>query len=162
MTDHGSALLVLSSSPRPRPLGNTIQPLSSKINQFKKRDKLLSVVSVAASHTVVCVCLCLSPLTRGLESKVITYGRREKSAILPLGVRCVRRSTASLDWCESGRKLLVHELSDSVKQMLIPSHSFTGNGEWVCALATPLFRPRLRDALCWWDEVSLDVASAGS
>lgn len=52
----------------------------------------------------------------------------------------------------------MHGLSDSVKEnnRAFPFHSFSENGEWVCAPVggIPIFCPRRRDALCWRDELT--------
>lgn len=66
----------------------------------------------------------------------------------------------SCEQCRWWRNISVHGLSDSViknnNNSAFPFHSFTENGEWVCALVggIPTFCTRRRDALCWRDEFS--------
>lgn len=70
----------------------------------------------------------------------------------------------SCEQCRWWRNISVHGLSDSVikkththtHNRAFPFHSFTENGEWVCALVggIPTFCTRRRDALCWRDESS--------
>lgn len=82
-------------------------------------------------------------LTQGLESKVSTYGRREKSHGIPLCARCVGCSTASWEspvtgvgGGESSQSMGSLEMGlfpPNKKDSVIPFHSFTANGELVCS-----------------------------